>query len=122
MACIFVLPRAILQYRTADELGWDTRAVKSLAIKLFRFGLLMFSLALLFGMILWLKFDVGGTWLSIKLMLVGLLFIYFMLSGWLLYRAIQHGRFLSGIALRIFNESSLLLAIPIIYLAVSKGG
>ncbi|MFT7129763.1 MAG: putative membrane protein [Gammaproteobacteria bacterium] len=53
--------------------------------------------------------------------MVGLLFIYFILSGWLLYRGIKYGHFLSGIALRIFNESSLLFAIPIIYLAVSKG-
>jgi len=120
MACVFVLPRAILHFKIAHESGKETDAIKSLSIKLFRFGILMFLLALFFGMLLWLKFDIGGTWLNIKLVLVGLLFIYFIVSGGLLYRAIKQGSFLDGIALRLFNESSLLLAIPIIYLAVSK--
>jgi putative membrane protein len=120
MACVFVLPRALLQYKFAHELGKETDAIRSLSFKLFRFGLLMCFLALFFGTYLWLQFDFSGTWLTLKLVLVGLLFIYYIVSGWLLYRAIKFGYFLSGMALRVFNESSLLFAIPIIYLVVSK--
>ena len=80
----------------------------------------MFLLALFFGMWLWLGFGISGAWLHIKLGLVGLLFFYYVISGWLLHRALKSGIFPNGIALRIFNESSLLFVIPIIYLAVSK--
>lgn len=120
MACVFVLPRAILHYKYSQESGKDIDTIKLLSVKLFRFGLLMFFLALLFGAWLWLGFSIGGTWLSIKLGLVALLLVYFLISGWLLFRAVKHNSFLGNITLRVFNESSLLLAIPIIYLAVSK--
>lgn len=120
MACVFVLPRTILHYKFAHESGKDTDTIKVLSIKLFRFGVVMFQLALVFGMWLWVGFGVGGTWLGIKLGLVALLLIYFLISGWFLLRAIKHSTFPGSIALRLFNESSLLLVIPIIYLAVSK--
>jgi putative membrane protein len=115
-----VLPRALLHYKVAHESNRETDALQILSIKLFRFGLLMFLLALLFGMWLWLEFGINGAWLHIKLGLVGLLLLYYMASGWLLRRALKSGIFPGGWALRIFNESSLLFVIPIIYLAVSK--
>ncbi|WP_397470995.1 CopD family protein [Rheinheimera sp.] len=120
LACVFVLPRALLHYKIAHESNRETEALQFLSMKLFRFGLLMFLLALVFGMWLWLGFGINGVWLHIKLALVGLLLLYFLASGWLLRRARESGTFPSGLALRIFNESSLLFVIPIIYLAVSK--
>ncbi len=120
VACIFVLPRALLQFKNAYENNNSTNAIKSLSIKLFRFGLLMALLAVLFGLWLWLEYDFSGGWLNLKIGLVGLLFIYFLYSGWLLLQAVKHNKFYSGVYLRVFNESSLLLVIPIIYLVVSK--
>lgn len=120
MSCVFVLPRVILHYQLAQLSAKDTDLVKLLSIKLFRFGLLMFVLALSSGMWLWLGLGIGGKWLLIKLILVFLLLCYFLVSGWLLIRTIRQKNHLSSFALRLFNEASLFFVIPIIYLAVSK--
>jgi len=120
MACVFVLPRVILHYQLAQLSGKDTDVVKLLSIKLFRFGLLMFLLALSSGVWLWLGLGIGGKWLFVKLILVFLLLCYFLISGWLLILTIRQKNNLSSLALRFFNETSLLFVIPIIYLAVSK--
>lgn len=109
-----------MHYKVADDAEQETDALQLLSLKLFRFGLLMFLMAVFFGMWLWQGFGIGGAWLHIKLGLVGLLFGYFMISGLWLYRAIKRGIFPNGTVLRIFNELSLLFVIPIIYLAVSK--
>lgn len=120
MACVFVLPRVILHYQLAQLSGKDTDVVKLLSIKLFRFGLIMFLIALSSGMWLWLGLGVGGKWLFVKLILVFLLLCYFLISGWLLILTIRQQNNLSSLALRFFNEVSLLIVVPIIYLAVSK--
>ncbi|MCF6337346.1 MAG: CopD family protein [Gammaproteobacteria bacterium] len=115
-----MLPRALLQFKNAHENNNGINAIKSLSIKLFRFGLLMALLAILFGSWLWVEYNFSGGWLNIKISLVGLLFIYFLYSGWLLLLAVKHNKFYSEVYLRVFNESSLLIVIPIIYLVVSK--
>lgn len=120
MACVFVLPRVLLHYKQAQDAGKDTEVIRQLAFKLFRFGILMFVLTCLFGMVLWLGIGIGGEWLGLKLGLVAILFSYFLSSGWLLRQAIVRRCFPSSLVLRIYNESSLLFAVPIIYLAVSK--
>ena len=51
---------------------------------------------------------------------VGLLVIYHLISGKLLFDIIKNKPFENNIGLRLFNESSLFLVIPIIYLVVSK--
>jgi len=109
-----------LHYKEGRGSGKNTDIVERFSLKLFRFGLLMFFFAFLFGGWLWFKFGIGGTWLNVKLGLVTLLFFYFIFSGWLFLCAVRQNKFPGDIVLRIFNESSLLLVIPIIYLAVSK--
>ena len=101
--------------------GNETDIAKQLSIKLLRFGFLMFILALLFGCWLWFGYNLSGQWLSIKLSLVTVLLLYFSISGWFVYNATQHQKFISGLAMRLFNEGALILVLPIIYLAVSKG-
>lgn len=120
LACVFVLPRVILHWKIAVESGKGTEAVEVLSLKLFRFGLLMFLLTLIFGVWLWQVFGINGTWLNMKLLFVGLLIIYFGISGWLMFRGIRYQSFLNIFAMRVFNEFSLFFVIPIIYLAVSK--
>ena len=77
-------------------------------------------MALGFGIWLWSAFDVGGAWLHAKLGLVSLLLVYYLVSGFFLRRAMKHGVLPNGVVLRVFNESSLLMVVPVIYLAVSK--
>lgn len=109
-----------MHWKIAFESGKDTGTLELLSLKLFRFGLLMFLFALGFGVWLWLGFGINGAWLNMKLLFVGLLIIYFVISGWLLFRGIKYQSFLNNLLMRIFNEFSLLFVIPIIYLAVSK--
>lgn len=119
MACLFVLPRVILHWRKTLGLGGEG-AFKSLCIGLFRFGSLMALLAIFFGVWLWQAFGFNGTWLHYKLAFVGLLIIYHLISGKLLLDTINNKFFKNSIRLRLFNESSLLIVVPIIYLVVSK--
>jgi putative membrane protein len=117
---LFVLPRVLLLWKVAFEGHKNTDAIQSLAIKLFRFGSLLAVLAMSLGAWLWVGYGVSGKWLQIKLVLVALLVLYHLLSGWLLLRAVRFNSFGRNWFLRIFNESPLLLVLPIIYLAVAK--
>ena len=120
MAGLFVLPRALLLWKVAHEEKKSSDAIRSLAIKLFRFGSLMAVLAMSFGIWLWIGYGFSGKWLDLKLVFVALLVIYHLLSGWLLLRAIRFNSFGRNWFLRVFNESPLLLVLPIIYLVVAK--
>jgi putative membrane protein len=120
MSCLFVLPRVILHWRKICYSSQESEAFKSLSIGLFRFGSLMAILAIFFGIWLWKAFSFNGAWLHYKMAFVFLLIIYHLISGKLLLNIIKNKPFKSNIALRLFNESSLLIIIPIIYFVVSK--
>ena len=122
MTCLFALPRAVLHWKQAAEAGKETDAIRALSIRLFRFGSLMALLAMGFGTWLWTGYGFGGSWLAHKLAVVGLLIVYHLASGWLLLRGVRHSKFYGGVFIRVFNEGSLLLVIPIIYLVVAKPG
>ena len=66
-----------MHYKEGRESGKNKDIFERFSLKLFRFGLLMFFFAFLFGGWLWFKFGIGGTWLNVKLGLVALLFFYF---------------------------------------------
>ena len=80
----------------------------------------MAILAIFFGIWLWKALSFNGAWLYYKMAFVFLLIIYHLISGKLLLNIIKNKPFRSNIALRLFNESSLLIVIPIIYFVVSK--
>ena len=120
LAGIFYLPRIYVHYAEGRRQGEDVRRLMVMARRLFAFMTLMAVLALALGLALWLGYHDGGRWLSVKLGFVGLLIVYHVLCGVLLVRLLR-GKVLPGpIALRLLNESSLLLVIPIIVLAVVK--
>jgi protoporphyrinogen IX oxidase len=120
MSGLFVLPRALLHWKATVEAKKESSAMQSLSIKLFRFGSLMAILAMCFGAWLWNGYGFSGKWLELKLCFVALLAIYHLYSGWLLRDAIKFNRFKSKLFLRVFNESPVLLVLPIIYLVVAK--
>jgi protoporphyrinogen IX oxidase len=109
-----------LHWKAAAEAKKETDAIRLLSIKLFRFGSLMAILAMCFGAGLWMAYGLSGRWLELKLCFVALLVIYHLFSGWLLRDAIKFNRFKSNLFLRVFNESPVLLVLPIIYLVVAK--
>ena len=122
MAAVFYLPRILVNIA---EAGSDAAVLERLQLmgrRLYRFGHVMFGLAFVLGLALWLHFDIGKGvgWLHAKLCLVVLLFVYYIFSGrWL--KGLAKGRTLpSARALRWFNELPLVLFIGVVYLVLAK--
>jgi protoporphyrinogen IX oxidase len=120
VACVFTVPRILLQWKSAVDAKSDFAGIRILAIKFFRFGCVMAVLAMAFGIWLWLAYGFGGRWLHLKLTLVVLLLVHFLIAGSFIIRATKSGTFLGGVALKFYNEAPLLFIIPIIYLVLAK--
>ncbi len=120
LAGLFYLPRIFVHYAEGKCAGEDVRRLLIMARRLFGFMTIMAVLALLFGLWLWLGFHDAGLWLMIKLLFVLALIGYHIACRVLLGRMIDAGSMPSSMALRLFNESALLLIVPIIILAVVK--
>ena len=120
MAAVFYLPRILVNIAEAG----DARAVRERLVlmgrRLYRFGHVMFGIALLLGLVLWLYYGVSGGWLHVKLVLVIVMFAFYIVTGrWL--KGVDKGRALpSGRALRWFNELPLFLLIAIVWLVLAK--
>lgn len=120
LAGVFYLPRIFVHYAEGRALGEDVRRLRIMARRLFAFMSLMAAFALAFGLSLWLGFDDGGTWLTIKLVFVAGLLGYHGACRVLLRRVLRDEPLPRPLMLRLFNEASLLLVVPIILLAVVK--
>ena len=120
MAALFYLPRILVNIAEAgDEPSVRARLVL-MGRRLYRFGHIMFGLAVLFGLALWLHFGITGGWLHAKLVLVLLLLAHFIIAGrWL--KGVDKGRALpSARALRWFNEPPVLVLAVIVYLVLAR--
>jgi putative membrane protein len=120
LAGLFYLPRIFVHYTEGLTQGEDVRRLVVMAWRLYAFMSIMAGFALLFGFYLWLGFDDSGRWLMVKLVfVVGL--IGYHLACWVLVGRLQRGAPMpSPFVLRLFNEATLLLVLPIIVLAVVK--
>ncbi len=120
VAAVFYLPRILINLVEAA----GERAVQErlwlMGRRLYRFGHVMFGLALVAGLALWLHFGIVGGWLHAKLALVALMLAHFILAGrWLAANA--RGRALpSTRTLRIFNELPVLGLLLVIWLVLAK--
>lgn len=120
MGGVFYLPRILVNLAEAG----DDAAVRSrLALmgrRLYRFGHIMFGLAVALGLTLWLHFGITGEWLHAKLTLVVLMLTHYIVAGrWL--KGVDAGRKLpSAKMLRLFNEAPVLLLVLIVYLVIAK--
>jgi putative membrane protein len=120
LAGLFYLPRIFVHFAEGRAQGEDVRRLVVMARRLYLFMSVMAVFALSFGLWLWLGFHDSGGWLMLKLVFVVALIGYHLACRMLLTR-LQHAAPLpSSLALRLFNESSLLLVLPIIVLAVVK--
>ena len=120
MGGVFYLPRILVNLA---EAGGDPAVRTRLVLmgrRLYRFGHMMFGLAFVFGLVLWLYFGISGGWLHAKLTLVVLMLAHFTVSGrWL--KGVDAGRTLpSSRALRWFNELPVLLLVGIVFLVLAK--
>ena len=130
MASVFYLPRILVNLAEAGDAP-DVRArLVLMGRRLYRFGHVMFGIASVLGLVLWLGYRVlpafptmvgaGTGWLHAKLVLVALLFAFYIVTGrWL--KGVDAGRSLpSATALRWFNEAPLLLLVAIVWLVLAK--
>ncbi|HSD18318.1 MAG TPA: CopD family protein [Thermomonas sp.] len=125
MGGVFYLPRILVNIAEAgDGTSAEVQAVRARLVlmgrRLYRFGHIMFGLAFLLGLALWLHFGITGGWLHAKLALVLLMMAHYSIGGrWL--KGVDAGRPLpSGRALRWFNEVPVLLLVAIVYLVLAK--
>ena len=120
MAAVFYLPRILVNIAEAGEEPAVRARLVLMGRRLYRFGHVMFGLAVALGLALWLHFGIGGGWLHAKLLLVALLLAYFLVSGrWL--KGVDAGRSLpSSRALRWFNEVPVLALVAIVWLVLAK--
>jgi len=120
LAGLFYLPRIFVHFAEGRAQGEDVRRLVVMARRLYLFMSVMAVFALSFGLWLWLGFHDSGGWLMLKLVFVAALIGYHLACRMLLTRLQRAAPLPSSLALRLFNESSLLLVLPIIVLAVVK--
>jgi putative membrane protein len=136
VASAFYLPRILVNLAEAGDGGHSDagQAVRARLLlmgrRLYRFGHMMFGLAFLLGLLLWLGYRVfpgfptmvapGSHWLHAKLGAVVLLLAHFIIGGrWL--KGLEKGRALpSASTLRWFNELPVVLLLAIIWLVLAK--
>lgn len=120
MAAVFYLPRILVNIAEAGDVPAVRERLVLMGRRLYRFGHVVFGIALIFGLMLWMHFGISGGWLHAKLGLMLLLLAHYIVAGrWL--KGVDKGRPLpSGKALRWFNEIPVLLLLVIVYLVLAK--
>ena len=120
MAGVFYLPRILVNLAEAGDQPEVRARLALMGRRLYRFGHIVFGLAVLFGLALWFHFGIAGGWLHAKLTLVALLLARFVGGGrWL--KGLDKGRGLpSARALRLFNEVPVFVLLAVIWLVLAK--
>lgn len=131
VASAFYLPRILVNLAEAGDGEPAVRArLLLMGGRLYRFGHMMFGLAFLLGLLLWLGYRAfpgfptmvapGSGWLHAKLGAVVLMLAHFIVAGrWL--KGIGKGRALpSATTLRWFNELPVVLLLAILWLVLAK--
>ena len=120
MGGVFYLPRILVNLAEAGDEPVVRARLVLMGRRLYRFGHIMFGLAVAFGLALWLHFGMSGGWLHAKLLLVALMLAHYLIGGrWL--KAADAGKPLpSSKALRWFNEAPVILLIAIVWLVLAK--
>ena len=103
VAAVFYMPRLMINFAESPGQADVQARLLLMARRLYKFGHVMFALALLFGVGL-IHFAGFGPWLHAKLLLVAILFAYYIWSYKRLQKS-QAGKALpSPLALRVMNE------------------
>lgn len=130
MAAVFYLPRILVNVVEAGDQAAVRERLLLMAKRLYRFGHIMFGIAVLFGIALWQGWRVwpdampaiaaAGGWLHAKLALIAVLLAFFIVSGRMTKRAIVGHALPSSKTLRLLNELPVLVLLPVIWLAIAK--
>lgn len=126
MAAVFYLPRIVINIaEVGDEPALRARLI-DMGRRLYRFGHIIFGVAFVLGLALWLYYGLHlhlvfiGGWLYLKLSFVTLLLVHFVWSGRLVKRAARGLPLPGGRCLRLMNEIPVLVLIGIVYLVLAK--
>ena len=117
---IFYLPRIFVHFAEGRAAGEDVRRLVTMATRLYGFMTIMALAALGLGLWLWQNYGYSGWWLRVKLLLVLGLIGYHLACRWCVQRLRSGAALPRPVALRLFNEASLLLVVPILILAIVK--
>jgi len=120
MSTVFYLPRILVNLAEAGDAGAVRERLVLMGRRLYRFGHVMFGIAFVLGLTLWLHFDRSGGWIHAKLTVVALLLVHFIVTGRWIKRAGSGAALPSPTALRWFNEVPLLLVVPVLWLVYFK--
>jgi len=120
MATVFYLPRFLVNLAEVGEQPAVRERLALMGKRLYRFGHVMFGIAFVLGLTLWMHFDRSGGWLHAKLTVVALMLAHFIVTGRWLKRAAAGGALPSPTTLRWYNEIPLLLTIAILWLVYFK--
>ena len=120
MAGLFYLPRILVHYVEGREQAEDVRRLVIMGHKLLRFSSIMALLAMVLGLALWLGYGLSGTWIWLKVGFVALLLGYHHQSMRYVRQMRNEEVIETSLFFRIYNESALLIVIPIIALVVIK--
>ena len=120
MAAAFYLPRILINLAEAGDVPAVRERLVLMGRRLYGFGHVMFGLALVFGVTLWMHFGIAGGWLHAKLTLVALMFAHYIVAGrWL--KGVANGKSLpSPLMLRVFNEIPVFALVAVVYLVLAK--
>src|SRR5690606_33841446 len=120
VAAGFYLPRILVNLAEAGDSGEVRARLVLMGRRLYRFGHVMFGLAVVLGLVLWFGFGVAGGWLHVKLLLVALMFVHYIVAGRWLKGLDRGGTLPTGGKLRWFNEIPVFLLLAVIWLVLAK--
>ena len=122
MAGLFYFPRILVHHVEGHDAGEDVRRLVIMADRLFRFMTLMAMLAVILGSWLWFSYFpwFAYPWLNAKLAFVLMLVLYHYQCYRFFVQMRRNERPHTGVFFRVFNESALLIAIPILILVIVK--
>ncbi len=128
VAAAFYLPRILVNLAEAGDAGEVRARLVLMGRRLYRFGHIMFGLAVVLGLVLWLGYRVipdyptmvSGGWMHAKLLLVALMFAHYIVAGRWLKGLDKGGRLPASGTLRWFNEIPVFLLLAVIWLVLAK--
>jgi protoporphyrinogen IX oxidase len=119
VATVFYLPRILVNIAEVGDVPLINERLQLMGKRLYRFGHIMFGIAFIFGLWLWLGFGISVTgWLHAKLTLVVLLLAYFVVCGRMVKKGVS--ALPSSRTLRLLNELPIFLVLAVIYLVLAK--
>ncbi|HEY4582060.1 MAG TPA: CopD family protein [Lysobacter sp.] len=120
MAAVFYLPRILVNVVEAGDVAPVRERLVLMGRRLYRFGHLMFGLALALGLVLVMGYGMAGGWLHAKIALVAGVLAFYIVSGRWLKRAAAGAALPAARTLRLVNEIPVLLLVGIVFLVLAK--